>query len=191
MLKYVQRIISSGKDFDIYPYDPEFVLLVFGLILAHKWLEDSTFSNKSWSEMSGIPLGLLGNMERDYLSILDNSVYISEKEYNDWLMFLFNYQNIELNTVNIVNMQPLQEKNYSTWPKVNFQSAVGVVNTELNRKKKLEVDFSNIIDLITDDLESLFNENSPFTCPLTPKDNSLPATTSKAFHNTYDRVTFW
>jgi len=82
MLKYVQRIILSGKDFDIYPYEPEFVLLVVGLILAHKWLEDSTYSNKSWAEMSGIPLELFGNMERDFLYILDNSIYIGEEEYN-------------------------------------------------------------------------------------------------------------
>ncbi|CAG8537816.1 11134_t:CDS:2 [Funneliformis mosseae] len=190
MLKYVQRILSSGKDFDIYPYDPEFVLLVVGLILAHKWLEDSTYSNKSWSEMSGIPLELLGNMERDFLSILDNSIYISEQEYNNWLLSLFDYQNLELNTTNIVDLRPFQEKNNYSWPKVNFQSAVGAVNTELN-KKKLEVDFSNIIDLITDDMESLFNENSPFTCPLTPKDNSIPSTTSKDFHNTFDRFTLW
>src|SRR3954451_12634629 len=186
MLKYVQRIISSGKEFDIYPYEPEFVLLVIGLILAHKWLEDSTYSNKSWAEMSGIPLELLSNMERDFLYILDNSIYICEEEYNLWLMSLFDYQNLELNANNNANVQHYQEKNNCSWPKVNFQSAVGAVNTELN-KKKLKVDFSTIIDLITDDLESLYNESSPLTCPSTPKDSSL-LTTSKDFHNTYDII---
>ncbi|CAB4416675.1 unnamed protein product [Rhizophagus irregularis] len=180
MLKYVQRIILSGKDFDIYPYEPEFVLLVVGLILSHKWLEDSTYSNKSWAEMSGIPLELLGNMERDFLYILDNSIYISEEEYNRWLEFLLNYQYVD-NNVHI------QGTNNCSWPRVNFQSAVGAVNTELN-KKKLEVDFSTIIDLITDDLESLCNESSPLNCPLTPKDNSLLAPTSKDFFNTYNNI---
>ncbi|GBC01190.1 hypothetical protein RclHR1_00410017 [Rhizophagus clarus] len=180
MLKYVQRIVLSGKDFDIYPYEPEFVLLVVGLILAHKWLEDSTYSNKSWAEMSGIPLELLGNMERDFLYILDNSIYVSEEEYNRWLESLLNCQYVD-------NNAHIQETINCSWPRVNFQSAVGAVNTELN-KKKLEVDFSTIIDLITDDLESLCNEGSPLNCPLTPKDNSLPTPTSKDFHNTYNSI---
>ncbi|RIA84260.1 hypothetical protein C1645_742452 [Glomus cerebriforme] len=174
---------NPSENFREFSYNVEFVLLVVGLVLAHKWLEDFTYSNKSWAEMSGIPLELLGNMEREFLYILDNSIYISEEEYNCWLMSLFNYQYTDIN----VNVQHYQGRNNCSWPRVNFQSAVGAVNTELN-KKKLEVDFSTIIDLITDDLESLYNENSPLTCPLTPKDDSLPTTTSKVFHNSCDII---
>ena len=49
------------------PSTAPFKLLTLGLMLANKHLDDNTFLNKTWHEVTGIPLGELNRMETFYL----------------------------------------------------------------------------------------------------------------------------
>ncbi|KAG2189098.1 hypothetical protein INT44_004240 [Umbelopsis vinacea] len=63
----------------------EFRLFTTSLILANKFLDDNTYTNKTWSEVSNIPVNELNIMEIEFLSALDYNVYVSEEQYLSWI----------------------------------------------------------------------------------------------------------
>lgn len=58
------------------------------LMLANKILDDHTYTNKTWSEVSGLPLQALNEGEIEFLQGLDFSLYVSQTTYNAWLELL-------------------------------------------------------------------------------------------------------
>ncbi|KAI9251568.1 cyclin-domain-containing protein [Sporodiniella umbellata] len=74
---YPKMQVSTGS---------EIRLFITALILANKYLEDSTFTNKTWSSVSGISVQELNIMEMEFLSELDFNLCISEKQFNKWVM---------------------------------------------------------------------------------------------------------
>ncbi|KAI8339577.1 cyclin-domain-containing protein, partial [Chlamydoabsidia padenii] len=71
----------------IYPTLPnsELRLFTIALILANKYLDDNTFTNKTWSEVSGIPLRELNWMEMEYLDALDYSLHVHCFRFCSWV----------------------------------------------------------------------------------------------------------
>lgn len=63
----------------------EFRLFTTSLILANKFLDDNTYTNKTWSEVSNIPVSELNIMEIEFLSALDYNVFVSEEQYLAWM----------------------------------------------------------------------------------------------------------
>ncbi|KAF8592366.1 hypothetical protein K439DRAFT_1238086, partial [Ramaria rubella] len=47
-----------------------FRLLLLGVMLANKWLDDNTFSNKTWHQVSGVPMRALNKLESLGLDLL-------------------------------------------------------------------------------------------------------------------------
>ncbi|KAF8310911.1 cyclin PHO80-like protein, partial [Cantharellus anzutake] len=62
----------------------EFRLAVIALMLANKFLDDNTYTNKTWSEVSGISLGEINLMEREFLAGVEHSLYIDYGTYQHW-----------------------------------------------------------------------------------------------------------
>ncbi|KAK8131173.1 hypothetical protein PG984_007611 [Apiospora sp. TS-2023a] len=63
-------------------------LLTVSLLLGSKFLDDNTFQNRSWSEVSGIPVQELNRMENEWLVHMNWSLYVNLDEsgdYNAWL----------------------------------------------------------------------------------------------------------
>jgi hypothetical protein len=63
-------------------------VLTVALIMGSKFLDDNTFINRSWADVSGIDIRTLNYMEREWLSDLDWKLHIDPAEYNgfnDWL----------------------------------------------------------------------------------------------------------
>ncbi|KAI9142176.1 cyclin-domain-containing protein [Paraphysoderma sedebokerense] len=63
----------------------EFRILAAGLIIATKVLEDNTYSNKSWSIVTGISVQELLVMELEMMKLLNFDLQLSAMEYRNWL----------------------------------------------------------------------------------------------------------
>jgi len=63
-------------------------MLTTALLLGSKFLDDNTFQNKSWSEVSGIPVQELNTLEYEWLAAINWCLYVNldeSKDYNAWL----------------------------------------------------------------------------------------------------------
>ncbi|KAE8216183.1 hypothetical protein CF327_g633 [Tilletia walkeri] len=63
----------------------EYRLSVTSLMLANKWLDDHTYLNKTWSELSGIELCDVTKMEREFWSGLGMDISASAGDFQYWL----------------------------------------------------------------------------------------------------------
>ncbi|PBK89277.1 hypothetical protein ARMGADRAFT_970321 [Armillaria gallica] len=66
----------------------EFRIAVAALMMANKFLDDNTYTNKTWSEVSGIELPEINRMEREFLMGVDFNLYVDKKTYECWLSLL-------------------------------------------------------------------------------------------------------
>lgn len=63
-------------------------LLTISLLLGSKFLDDNTFQNRSWAEVSGIAVVELNRLEKDWLQALNWSLHIdpmTDKGFQSWL----------------------------------------------------------------------------------------------------------
>jgi hypothetical protein len=111
-LWYIERLRSRNVAAVASP-GSEYRLCATGLMLANKYLDDNTYTSKTWSGMTGIPLSemnvsragsvsrlspnnsrlstfpnLAQLMEIEFLSSLDHKVGISDEAYLGWLDYL-------------------------------------------------------------------------------------------------------
>lgn len=50
-------------------------------MLANKILDDHTYTNKTWSEVSGLPLNVLNGAEEEFLQGLEFDLHVSHTAY--------------------------------------------------------------------------------------------------------------
>jgi len=62
----------------------EFRLLTIALMLGNKFLDDNTYTNKTWAEVSGISVTEIHIMEVEFLSNMRYDLYVSAEEWNEW-----------------------------------------------------------------------------------------------------------
>lgn len=63
-------------------------MLTIGLLLGSKFLDDNTFQNRSWSEVSSIPVAELNTLENEWLVSMDWKLYVNldeSKDFNAWI----------------------------------------------------------------------------------------------------------
>lgn len=68
-----------------------FRLIVLGCMLANKWLDDHTFSNKTWHTISNIPIQSLNKLESLAIDIFRYDLSISPKDWSQWLSHVMSY----------------------------------------------------------------------------------------------------
>ncbi len=71
----------------------EFRLLTVALMLGNKFLDDNTYTNKTWAEVSGISVQEIHIMEVEFLSNMRYTLYASETEWNAWHVKLGKFWN--------------------------------------------------------------------------------------------------
>ncbi|KAG6000963.1 hypothetical protein E4U21_004859 [Claviceps maximensis] len=62
--------------------------LTVSLLLGSKFLDDNTFQNRSWSEVSGIAVSELNSLEYDWVQAMSWKLYVNldlSKDYQAWL----------------------------------------------------------------------------------------------------------
>lgn len=62
----------------------EFRLLTIALMLGNKFLDDNTYTNKTWAEVSGISVTEIHIMEVEFLSNMRYDLYASAEEWSQW-----------------------------------------------------------------------------------------------------------
>ncbi|TVY68907.1 Meiotically up-regulated protein, partial [Lachnellula suecica] len=62
----------------------EYRLLTVALMLGNKFLDDNTYTNKTWAEVSGISVTEIHVMEVEFLSNMRYSLLASEAQWKDW-----------------------------------------------------------------------------------------------------------
>jgi len=58
--------------------------LTMSLVLANKFLDDNTFTNSSWSDISGMSRREINVLERDWLKNMDYSLHVNPVEQKGW-----------------------------------------------------------------------------------------------------------
>ncbi|PBP27446.1 cyclin [Diplocarpon rosae] len=62
----------------------EYRLLTVALMLGNKFLDDNTYTNKTWAEVSGISVGEIHVMEVEFLSNMRYSLLASSEQWAEW-----------------------------------------------------------------------------------------------------------
>ncbi|KAI1075328.1 hypothetical protein F5B20DRAFT_390155 [Whalleya microplaca] len=63
----------------------EYRLLTVALMLGNKFLDDNTYTNKTWAEVSGISVKEIHVMEVEFLSNMRYGLLTSKEQWEDWL----------------------------------------------------------------------------------------------------------
>ncbi|CAE6451379.1 unnamed protein product [Rhizoctonia solani] len=66
----------------------EYRLAVTALMLANKFLDDNTYTNKTWSDVSRISLREINQMEKEFLNGLGHNLYVDLATYDSWVLML-------------------------------------------------------------------------------------------------------
>ena len=90
MFIYRLKILNPGVKGKV---GSEFRLLTVALMLGNKFLDDNTYTNKTWAEVSGISVQEIHVMEVEFLSNMRYSLYASEEEWSAWHAQLSQFSN--------------------------------------------------------------------------------------------------
>ncbi|TKA61152.1 hypothetical protein B0A55_12026 [Friedmanniomyces simplex] len=66
----------------------EYRLLTVALMLGNKFLDDNTYTNKTWADVSGIMVGEIHIMEVEFLSNMKYCLFTSSTEWSEWQSLL-------------------------------------------------------------------------------------------------------
>ncbi|KAI0063231.1 hypothetical protein BV25DRAFT_1915551 [Artomyces pyxidatus] len=86
-LHYVYRL-KERNSVTIPQPGSEFRVAVAALMMANKFVDDNTYTNKTWSEVSGIELTEVNKMEREFLEGIDFGLYVDKQTYDAWVNLL-------------------------------------------------------------------------------------------------------
>ena len=59
-------------------------VLTIALLLASKFLDDNTFQNRSWAEVTGLPVTELNTLEAEWLKAIGWNLHISYSSFDRW-----------------------------------------------------------------------------------------------------------
>ncbi|GBE78572.1 cyclin-domain-containing protein [Sparassis latifolia] len=86
-LHYIYRMKARNRFTSGQP-GSEYRVAMAALMMANKFVDDNTYTNKTWSEVSGIDLVELNKMEREFLLGIDFGLYVDKTTYSSWLNLL-------------------------------------------------------------------------------------------------------
>lgn len=89
-MNYLAKRINAMKSLGHYKASEGQVwrYLTVSLLLGSKFLDDNTFQNRSWSEVSGISVSELNSLEYDWIQSMNWRLYVNldaSKDYQAWL----------------------------------------------------------------------------------------------------------
>lgn len=143
-LYYIQRLRTAYPSIHA-SIGSEVRLFTTALVLANKYLDDNTFTNKTWSDVSSIPVSELNIMEMEFLSALDYNIHIPHTLYFMWTTQCQQWwSNTQL-------MQPIILDNTPTLAQPTLKRSYEYTSTDnYNQKKRCSIEpvtpTSNIID---------------------------------------------
>ncbi|KAI1795146.1 hypothetical protein LXA43DRAFT_65987 [Ganoderma leucocontextum] len=80
-----------GTDREVIEAYAPFRLILLGCMLANKWLDDHTFSNKTWHTISNVPIRSLNRLEALALDIFQYDLSITTEQWSTWMSDVMAY----------------------------------------------------------------------------------------------------
>ncbi|KKF94015.1 Cyclin [Ceratocystis platani] len=71
-------------------YGSAYRLLTIALMLGNKFLDDNTYTNKTWADVSSISVHEIHHMEVEFLSNMRYSLFVREQQWSAWLKNMAN-----------------------------------------------------------------------------------------------------
>ncbi|KAG6903343.1 hypothetical protein C0995_013096 [Termitomyces sp. Mi166 len=112
----------NGLDKEVAEASAPFRLIVLGCMLANKWLDDHTFSNKTWHNITNVPIQALNKLESLTLDMFAYDLTISSRDWSQWLSHLMSYH---MSIASPIHSQPISR------PSTNPHSIVRKVIDEI------------------------------------------------------------
>lgn len=82
-LRYVERLQEVDGAYELNSYNMHRLILT-GIMVAAKFVDDFYFSNNYWSKVGGIPNDELNGLEMELLFLLNFSLHTTRAEYDDY-----------------------------------------------------------------------------------------------------------
>ncbi|CAG8493699.1 5824_t:CDS:2 [Diversispora eburnea] len=87
-IKYVQKYMKRGNTAN---FKDEYQLFTIALMLAHKWHNEPVYKNKTWSDLTHIPLNEINKLKIAFIESLNYKIHIGGDKYTFWLKCLTEY----------------------------------------------------------------------------------------------------
>lgn len=88
--RFRHELLGSFHDEEVDASAP-FRIIVLGCMFANKWLDDHTFSNKTWQAITNIPIQSINRLESLALAIFDFNMCVPATEWSQWLSHVMAY----------------------------------------------------------------------------------------------------
>lgn len=96
-------------------------MLITSLLLGSKFLDDNTFQNRSWSEVSNIPVSELNVLEIEWLLAVNWDMHISPDDPQGFVLWHKHWDNwqtrkveISMESLNLTSFDPIVQRQRST-----------------------------------------------------------------------------
>lgn len=125
-LFYILRLKSTSQRSIIGCANSEFRIFSVALMLANKFLDDNTYTNKTWSEITKLPLNEITKMEVEFLTNIRYSLIPNQSEWSRWQLNLKVWLNIHArhttNSHNFYNNRIIVGDNKTSTKKRSLES---------------------------------------------------------------------
>ncbi|KAJ2970514.1 hypothetical protein NQ176_g8152 [Zarea fungicola] len=169
--------------------------LTVSLLLGSKFLDDNTFQNRSWSEVSGIAVSELNSLEFDWVQAMQWRLYVNldlSKDYQAWLDSWRDYQQMKKRQV----AQASRDRLTSQIPAIDteisrYNSSRHSPNSRYIQEQVAEYERYQALKVQQSypSRDAMWQQN-PWSAPLTPPDSGygtpdygMSATSSNARYN--------
>ena len=170
--------------------------LTVSLLLGSKFLDDNTFQNRSWSEVSGIPVSELNSLEFDWVQAMHWRLYVNldtSKDYQAWLENWRDWQShkkrqLQATRDRLAPVVPAIDTELSRYNSNRHSPTSGYLHDQITEYERLQAIKAQQYSYRARD--SAWGHN-PWGAPLTPPDSgygtpdafSMSATASNARYN--------
>ncbi|KAF9563272.1 hypothetical protein EC968_004969 [Mortierella alpina] len=107
-LKYIQQLMVNLKESNkiVNTGDgAEYRFFTGALILANKFLDDNTFTNKTWADITGMKIKDVNHLEMQFLNGIDFRLFTSPAHYSEWLANLTQFTGAYMPSQHLVACQ--------------------------------------------------------------------------------------
>ncbi|CAO3572440.1 unnamed protein product [Mortierella alpina] len=107
-LKYIQQLMINlkGSNKIVNTGDgAEYRFFTGALILANKFLDDNTFTNKTWADITGMKIKDVNHLEMQFLNGIDFRLFTSPAHYSEWLANLTQFTGAYMPSQHLVACQ--------------------------------------------------------------------------------------
>ncbi|KAJ7117325.1 hypothetical protein C8R43DRAFT_901899 [Mycena crocata] len=197
--RFRAALLSNGLDPDATEATAPFRLIVLGCMLANKWLDDHTFSNKTWyvpHTISNVPIQTLNKLESLALDIFAYDLSVPSSDWSQWLSHLLSYHQLSSSPQ---HPQPISRPSTNPHAIVrkaldeiiqapaacNFNSSSPqpvFIGLDERRRERMEKEQARSIDVLEIDLD----EDGPLREEYLPKRRISTAGSTRSSFNSHD-----